>query len=377
MARKAVDRRLPSLESLYPGFRGFTPRDNKSAAIVEVLRRTAKRVRRCRPVPFYSMRAAAGFFGVSFKTVADAYKKLEAAGLLTCVRGAYTRVEGRTAQPHYPVRAVVGFPIELPTIVYGTEQRLFYIRMEEELRRRQHIVNFIFIRGRQETPDPDLAGRLLAHQSDIIFWWAPTAAVLPTILQLRDAGVRIVGVTRERETFPLVLYTHNRERALRQAFESWRSNGIKSIELWRDSGNGVPYETELTVATLEKLGAAFSVETVEDAQVPDRVRRLDGKRVGVVLAYHAWYDALCSQHPQAMERLFRGGRVLLVQGALHHAAFRGKGVAADALTFDYNQMAKRIAAEIATGAAWKKKRLATFHSRWEPRVDLGTIPWGI
>ena len=379
MARKAVDRRLlPSLESLHPGFKGFEAHENKSAAIVECLRQAVERVRQNRPVPFYSMRAVAEFFGVSFKTVADAYKKLEAGGLLTCVRGAHTLVEGRTAQPHYPVRAVVGLPIELPNFTYGTELRSFYIRLEEELRRHHHLANIIFIRGRRETPDPDLAERLLVHKCDIVFWWVPTTTALPTMFQLQDAGVRIVGITRWGETFPFPLYTHNCVRALRQAFVAWQNDGIDSFALWRDAGNGASYEVDLAHAVLRRLRADVSIETVEDVQVPDLVQRLVGRKsVGVVLSYHAWYDALCSQYSQAMEQLFRCCRVLLVQGALHHAAFRGKGIQADAFTLDHEQMAKHIATDIGTGAVWQKEQLATFYSQWEPRVDLGTIPWGI
>ena len=71
MARKPVLRSLPSLRSLHPRFRGVDPQQNVSAVIAEILRGTIERVRQPHSTPFYSVREAAAFFGVSSRTMAN------------------------------------------------------------------------------------------------------------------------------------------------------------------------------------------------------------------------------------------------------------------------------------------------------------------
>jgi len=378
MARKPVHRSLPQLRVLFPKFGGFAAYQNQTAIVHEMLRTAIDRIRQPQSVPFYSMRDVAEFFGVSLRVIVRVYEKLTGEGLLTRLRGSQTVLEGRTVQPHHPVRAVVGIPLVLPGFVYGTELRSFYIRLEEELLRYHHLVNFIFIRRTQDIPDPDLAERLLAHKSDIVVWWVPTGPVMSTIMQLRDAGVRIVGITRERESFAFPSYVHNRERSLRNGLETWMSRGIREVELWCDQGNGAVYELNLLTGILKKLGLAFSIHILSDEQVRAAIERVGKKKhAGVIIGYHAWCDALCSQFPIEMERLFQNNRVLLVQGALHHAAFRTRKVTADALTMDFTNMAKVIAADIGTGKVWNQAKPHMFYSRWEPAVNLGTIAWHI
>jgi DNA-binding Lrp family transcriptional regulator len=364
---------MPSLRSLFPEFRRFDPKENQSHAVVEMLRTTVERVRQRQTVPFYSMREAAEFFGVSLRVVVRAYEKLEQEGLLTRMRGSQTLVESRKLQTRHPVRGVVGLPVELPGFIYGTDLRSFYIRLEEELRRYNQLVNFIFMR-RVQAPDLDLATRILDHKPDVVFWWAPSSAVTPTTHQLRDAGVRILGIRRERDNSPFTMYVHNRERAIRQAFDSWRTEGISHFALMRPVNEGAAYETNLATSVLQTMGAEFSVLTIRDSELPQHVRRLVRREsVGIVLSYHEWYDALCSQHSQAMEQLFRGCRTLLVQGAVCHPFFRGKGIFTDILSLDYEEMAKQVARDLGTGRIWRENALPTFYSRWEPRFDLGKV----
>ncbi len=373
MARKPIVRSLPSLRSLFPRFRGFTPRDNQSGQLLEKLRAASERVRQRQAVPFYSMREVAGFFGVSLRVVVRAYEKLEHEGRLTRMRGSQTLVEGRQRQARYPVLGVVGLPVELPGFVYGTDWRTFYITLEEELRRHDHLVNFIFLR-RLERADLDLGRRLLEHKPDIVFWWVPTPLVLPAMHQVRDAGVRIVGVTRERETFPFPMYRHNRERSLRQAFEAWRQDGIESFVILSPTHEGAAYEVNLAASILRDLKAEFSLLALPDAKIPPQIHRfIRRKNVGIILSYHAWYDALCSRFPEAMERFFRNCRVLLVQGAVHHPSFQGRNIPADVLTMDCREMARRIARNLGTGRVWQEDQLPTFYGRWSPRLDLGQV----
>jgi len=373
MSRKPVHRRLPSLRELFPDFRGLSPQDNHSAVIVETLRATIERVRQPHAVPFYSMREVADFFGVSLRGVVRAYERLASEGLLTKMRGSQTLVEGHKPQPHHPVRAVVGLPVELPTFVYGTDLRSFYIELEDELRRFHHLVNFIFTRPSEEA-SPDLARRILDHRPDIVLWWVPTTPNLPNFLQLQDAGVRLVGIVRERENLPFPMYRYNRERSLREAFEAWQREGIESIVVLRPTDERALYELNLTLSVLQQLSLRHSVVIVEDAELGRHVQSLCRRRgAGVVIAYHAWYGALCNRFPQLMEQLFCSCRVLLVQGAVQQAVFEGRNIPADVLSLDHQAMARQVARDMGAGTIWSNKRLATFYSRWEARLDLGKV----
>ena len=232
MTRKPVTRSLPALRSLHPRFSGFDPAGNSRDALTQHLRRTIARVRLDTSHPFYSIRQVAGFFGVSLKTVAGAYEKLEAEGLLTRLRGSHTLVQGRVLQPRHPVRGVVGVPIYLQPLVIGTDWRFFIMRLEEELRRYHFVTDFIFYRtGENE----DLAERLLEHKLDMVLWYVPTQAHVQTMLRLRDGGIRLVVLSDGKGQFPCEQYFLNLAQALRDGISDWRARGVDSITILRST----------------------------------------------------------------------------------------------------------------------------------------------
>jgi hypothetical protein len=384
MARKPVQRSLPTLSSLHPRFREVDPRQNVSAVIATMLRETIERVRTPRTIPFYSVREAAAFFGVSSRTMANVYERLEAEGLLTRIRSSQTVLPGRRLQSRHPVRGVVGIPIALPAFVFGTTLRSFYIRFEEELRRQHFVADLIFYREEDEARHPaELVERVLEHQLDFVLWVAPSKAVASVMQQLQDGGIQLVIVSDGKARFLREQYFVDLERGITDGLAAWQADGIQTVAVLGPDDALGRWEIAIVTRLLKRRGMKHEVFTLGDAETAQQLDELACRSgQGVVLVPHHWYESLCDQFPDKMERLFRSCPVLLMQGALAHGYFRGKHLLVDSVTWPYEQMARRIARDISERKVATTTRLATFSTRWQPRLNLGnfsrelwTGPW--
>lgn len=373
MARKPVALVLPALAELNPGVQRFSSHENQKAALLARLRDMIAHVRQDKAVSFYPMRMVADFFKVSFKTVALAYEQLEAEGLLTRVRGSQTLVQGHRSAPRHPVRGVVGLPIYLPGFVIGSEGRSFYMRLEEELRRYHFVADLIFHRHEDQSSH-ELAERILEHHLDLVFWLNPSGEIVPSMHRLHDGGIPQVVVADGKARLPWQQYLYDLERALTEGIAQWQREGISSVIVLQSRTDRAAHQGHLVRQILERRKAAYEVLDLSDEEVPPRIERLVRRPgLGVVFLKHQWYEQLCHEFPQDMEKLFRGCRVLLVQGPVYQPSFRRKPVWADAIVFPSDEMATRIARDISTQKVFTRQSLATFYSRWSPRVDLGKI----
>ncbi|MBI4023557.1 MAG: hypothetical protein HY360_01160 [Verrucomicrobia bacterium] len=373
MARKPVTRSLPALRNACPHFRGFAPKDNRVEQIVKFLEGVIERIRRNHPISFYSMRETAKHFGVSLKTVGDAYTRLEAQGQITCLRGSQTLIQGYKLQPRHSIRGVVGLPVFLPGFMIGTVWRTLFMRLEAELRRRHFVADFIFYRE-QDEGSPDLGERMVAHKLDTIFWWAPSKALAPILHRLLDGGIQVVVVSNGQGHFPREQYFLNLERAYEEGIVSWRRKGISSVTILNSTTPTLRQDSNLVIRILQQQQIAFSTLEVSNAEIVPCINRLARKsNHGVILPVHAWYEQLCFQYPQAMEKLFRGCRTLLMQESVYQPYFCGKNVRVDSIRFDCEKITKRIARDISSQRTNTSERLATFYTSWAPDIDLGSV----
>jgi len=326
-------------------------------------------------MPFYSMRDAAAFFGVSSRTMATIYERLESEGLLTRVRSSQTILPGRKLQSRHPVRGVVGIAIALRSFIYGTGLRSFYIRLEEELRRQHFVADFIFYQQEDELEHPaELAERLLEHQLDFLFWVAPLETAVPVIQRLRDGGIQLVIVGDGKARYPREQYFVDLGRGIADGLTAWLKDGINSVVVLLPGTRCERREIEVVCRFLQRRRIRYEMIALPDAEAARRLTQLASKSgTGVIFFPYKWYESLCNQFPQTMEKLFQSRRAMLVQGVVAHEYFRGKPVFADGVTWPYNQMAKRIARDISARKIDTTERLATFHTLWEPRVDLGKV----
>lgn len=373
MARKPVIRHLPPLKTLYPRFRGIGEKENKSAVVLEELRRVVEKVRPAQTAPFYSMREVGRFFGLSLKSVAQVYEKLQAEGLLTVVRGSQSLIMGRKLQPRHPIRGVVGVPIYLPAVVIGNDWRALMIALEEELRRHHLVCDFIFYRAHEQFSD-NFTQRLLEHELDIVFWYCPAAANASVMQFLLDGGIRLVVVSDGKGHFPREQYFLDLGDALAEGIAAWRRDGIARATILHSPQHPSAHAHRLATRSLELHSMPHHLLAAADADIPRHIRDLTRRTdEGVILLSHLWYESLCNTFPQPMEELFCRCRVFLVQGAVYHPAFQGKQIPADTIAVPSADIARRVARDIAQQRTETDERLFVFHSRWQPRINLGAV----
>jgi hypothetical protein len=70
-------------------------------------------------------------------------------------------------------------------------------------------------------------------------------------------------------------------------------------------------------------------------------------------------------------------RVFLTQGPPYHPSFQGRDVRVDSINVPNEEIAQRVARDISTERCETTTRLAVFHTRWLPRVNLGTVTRGL
>ena len=373
MSRKAIVRNLPALRALFPDFKGFGGEENKRHCLEQLLRRVVPDLRSKSRVPFYSMREVADFFDVSLKSVAVAYKRLSDDGYVTIVRGSQTVLEGIRKTSKSRLRGVVGIPVALPSFIFGNNPRAFFIRMEDELRRHNYVVDFIFYMS-PEAGSGELVDRLLAHKMDIVFWMSPLPVFSETMLRLKDAGVHLVVVGDGPEMFPIQQYVLGLDFGLIEVAEGWSAEGISKVIL-------VGPEQSLAPHFRRKCRAAFHGVGMEvvDARptAEDFFASLDHymseTSTGIVFLEHFHYEALCNYNWSAMQSLFQSKRSLLVQGLVYHSAFNGRPIFVDTIDLGLSQIARRISSDIVNQAYLSVSEPYVFKASWQPNSSLGSV----
>jgi Predicted transcriptional regulators len=371
MGRKAVIRELPRLIDILPDREAWLKAPNRGHAVEKGLRRIVASVRGEDRLPFYSMREVAAYFDASLRAVSAAYEKLNQEGLLTIVRGSKTILEGRRQAPKTPLRGVVGVPIALPSFLYGNNPRQLFILFEEELRRLNYVVDFIFYAtGSDDTHQ--LAERLLSHDLDTAVWIGPPQTMKEAILRLDDAGIPQVIMCDGPAMLPLQGYTLDLDRGFREAAAGWHKKGLRSVHLVGPTRSLAPH-------FLRKIRAAYSLRgfrVTEGFCEPDeffsRIERVPAS-TGLVFLEHFHYEMLCNHDWRTMRDLFLRHRTLLAQGPVHHHAFHGTRIPADTLDLRFSEIAVRLARDITTRAYLDPANDTTFATHWAPDCDLGSV----
>lgn len=373
MARKPVQRTIPSLNALHPGFGGIGKADNQAAALLKFLRDTILRVQPTQPMPFYSMLDVADFCGVSYRTVARAYAKLEAEGLMTRIRGSQTLVLPRRPQPVHPVRGVVGVLIWMPGFLTFGDWRSFFVLLEDALRQRHFAADLIFYRQGEEVGS-HFPERVLVHHPDHVIWFCPDVSDRPPMELFRDAGVQLTVLADRAVEFPGRVYRLSWEAALEKGLREWRSLGIQRLEIPVPHGTERPGTscTHVLPKWLDRLRFAHSFPSLprEDADRGAYVDALgQSPSVGVVFDEDSWYESLCNSAPHAMLRLFRRCRVMIMRRVVF-AGVHLNDAFVDALAMDWRDIALRIAHGLESRSTRRADDAHTFHARWCPRAPI-------
>jgi len=373
MSRKPIVRQLPDLDSLFEGFHGFREEENKRSLLEERLRHAIHALRREESRPFYAMREVADFFGVSLKTVAMVFRRLQQDGLLTIMRGSQTRIEGKQKRSRHNIKGVVGIPVPLASFIIGNHPRGFYIQLEEHFRQRGYVADFIFYRA-DEASHSSLTERLLRHGLDILFWLCPTRTMSDVMLTVQDSGVRVVSVSnRSRHSMPHQ-YRLDLDCGTREAAAGWKAAGIREILVVSPARSRDTRQMHEPVPAFEAVSIRAHPFHCEPGEFFERAAALVPRAdTGFVFVEHEQYEILCNHDWRSMEAFFRQHRCLLTQGPVYHSAFTGRRVEIDTIDYPMEIMAERIPADIAQEKVPAQENPHFFRTRWLPAMNLGEV----
>jgi hypothetical protein len=375
MSRKPIRHGLPPLAESLPSA-ALPPGENRAAQLRAALRTLAGRFRQSRPRPFYTMREVAAHLALPLQTVARAYAALEHDGLLTRFRGARTVLRGTRQRPRRSLRGVVGMPIWLPGFVVSRDWRVFFIRLEEELRRHNFIADFVFFHH-DEDLQPEFCTRLRQHHLDTVLWFVPPPGAQATIASLRDDGLRVIIVGQAGERLPGSQYEIDRRPALARALDAWLAAGVRRALLCFSIKGASRFERQQHVREREMVRLELARRGVDTAPAdfadPDAVARLRrGADPGAALVFlrPTWYHGLWRRQPALMVELLRTRRVLFTVDVGDVGDFPCDGLCADVIALDYPALAARLAGDLHEERLPDPRRPAAIMARWLPGVPL-------
>jgi hypothetical protein len=373
MSRKKVVRNLPSLESLIGPPTRFPDDENHRHGLEQKLREVVRSISNKERVPFYPMREVAAHFSVPLKTVAVVYERLSHEGFLTVVRGSSTILESRKQKAKSFLRGVVGIPVSLPSFVYGPQPRTMFIHLENLLRRKGYVVDFLFY-PQSKSGIEDLTDRLLSHALDLALWMSPVSAAKETILRLHDAGVSQLVVADAPGVLPYQRYTMNISRGFTEAAALWKSAGIREIHLVMPQARQAAQFYFKCRQQFANAGFTLQEIALGPDAILDRISALrrDGRH-GIVFLEHFHYEMLCNHDWRKFLETLRRHRCLFAQGLVYHAAFRKGDAVADVINFDFEGIAKRLAEDIVSGG-YKSADCDAFSAACRPAVDVASDP---
>lgn len=342
MNRIQTPRKLPPLRKVLPDFRRLSKEHTQIFALLDNLRRVASRLQTNKAQPFYSTREAAAFFGVSQPAVARVYRELEAEGLLARRRSSLTMLAPRDIHPRAPVRGVVGVPIWSYGHSHFSDWRLFFMRLEEHLRRHAFVADFIFFQ-RDDPRLPEQANRFLDHELDALLWLYPIPTYTSLLLQLADQGVAVAVVSDQYSRFPFPTYGVTWSNAVQHALTEWRNQGIRRVGVV----GATPASTH--VAAIAQHLRLEQVPIPGHTDAPALLRRLAGARdVGLVFPESTCGWNMSTGHTSAFLELLGTYRSLLFHNIELDASLL-TNVQADFAVIDWDKLAERLAENLASG----------------------------
>lgn len=371
MARKQVIRDLPSLQEYVNAFKSLGPQANRQAAILDLLRKAAEKMRSEESRPFYSMRQIAALFELPLRTVAIAYEQLEKEAVLNRIRGSQTILEGRAATSRDPVRAIVGLPIWLHAIVVSPYSRMLYLELEERLRSHGFVADIIFFRDKEAT-SPDFARRLLQHRLDYVIWHTPHPLANQTLLSLKDHGIKqiLVHPADNPTSITLPMYLQDWTHAYAEMAATWAEAGIRKVivpdPLYLPSKRALRSFT----ATLEARGLKIKSVAGDASTILAEVRQQPAARCAVAFLDQLGAETICNCEPVIMEQVMKQARVAFCRGPIRVPYFQHRPVAIDCIGFSPTEVAHRVVGDLRWGIAPPTKQTPAFTAVYHPQVLL-------
>ncbi|PTY03944.1 hypothetical protein DB346_02770 [Verrucomicrobia bacterium LW23] len=373
MARKQIPRELPAPEQVFREFTGFPQDASKQFVLLTELRKAAKKLKKRQPIPFYSMREIADHFGTPLRTVALAYETLEREGILNCIRSSHTMLVGKTQAPRSPVRAVVGIPIWLHSLVVSPYARTLHMSFEELLRENGFVADMVFF-NENEAIEPGFAQRLLHHNLDMAIWHTPHPLGLNVLLSLKDSGVQQVAIqhTDSPTSIPVPTYWMDWVSAYYRLAKNWQDSGIERVivpdPVYLPSKRALKnFINVLTQHKLEVEMAECSAHSIMEKAAFTR------RKVPTAVAFvdQQGADSICSEDPVLIEEIIRlAARVGFCRGPIRLPYFNHRPASVDVVGFRAREVAERVVTDLVRGIDAGNGNIHTFYANYDPQVSF-------
>lgn len=256
-------------------------------------------------------------------------------------------------------------PVYLWAFLGSAGWRTFYVALEEELRRRGFVADFIFFKVADPT-GAEFADRILGHHPDEVLILAPRAGMRPAIQLIQDKGVRVICIGTGPDHLLGELYRLNWTNAFREAMRAWRDSGIRGLLVPTETGK-IEYPSPPIHQIAGELGLQVVMTQPDERGVAGALINLgQSPDEGVVFHADGWYWRLCEQVPGEMVSLFRRARVLLA-GLPKIPALQLGDATVDYLELDWCGLARQVADDLHNGKIEQIAKSVIFNARWLPR----------
>jgi hypothetical protein len=351
-------------------------RTRNTDALFEVVRQLALEEQRDSAQDFISLRSAARKFEVPLSSMTAVYRRLTQEGLLSTVRGSRTVLQGRNANRTITVRAFVGMPLSLPRLQTFHGYREGYLALRLELQTRGFAVSPIYF-NQADIPADEVAQKARAEKIDIVVWLRPHGLIHDSMLRLRDAGIRFVGLNIGGVVGGYCRYEIRRRQAISLILHEWGSAKKFNAAVLVRAGKEALGESE-RLARLRDLarlhGFRFEIASVQAGRVSRLMKSLgEKKRSGILLAASA-AAILGSRAEDTVAEVFTGCRIALIDGPIEFP-FAGPPAesCADVVVVDWARIARRIAQDIMTGEAFAPAETVAFEANAHLQVSLSSL----
>lgn len=301
-------------------------------------------------------------------TVARIYNQLKDEGILVSVRGSKTLLQGLSSKRHLSVLGFVGMPASTPSFVTLQDHRTFFIRTRRELRARGFAVATIFFEEK-DIQSGQLISRIGKYDVDVILWHRPDRAVKETLSQLKDSGVRIVGVSDGG--FPEIRcrYEVQREMAIAAILRDWHAqSGIKSVVIVR--GVRASAQEEMLETLIEGEGLAYEFKSAGSQRRGDFLETLArDKHKGIIFLPLA-ASMFAFRAPGRFMELMNQSRVALTGGPVSIPFAQVADVQADLVVVDWQLVAERIVTDLISKKAFDQTARTVFEAQAHLRASL-------
>lgn len=362
---------IPPLAETCASFNGFKDNEKRGNRIFELLTIVIQRCRGKAPKRFYTVRAAAAFFGVSLRTVTMVYNRLSAEGVLIRVRSSQTIIAARTPRSRFAIRGVVCMPIWLPGFLNFLDLRRLFSQLEEEFSRYQFVLEPIFYKQGEENT-PAFVDRVLKFNPDYVLWHCPLKTTLPNILGIVDAGVRLIVITDTLEKFPGRTYRISYEKATQEGIKAWAASGeIDHIVVQQ---NAAPPTLIQPIFDAGPLPYQFKIFPKEEKDSLDNylIKLASDRRAGIVFNDDLFLARICMREPKLMLEVFRQLRVMVLHPVMMPLTTL-PDLTVDALLMSWKNLASQIAMDLNEGRVSISSTLPAFEAKWHPRVPLEKV----